>query len=239
MNSKRNILIAIIVLLVVAAVSYGIYRQKQNSEIGAIATPESELSFDSQNEEPASRLNFSPDEEIKFVKSLLVMSNSVAVDGGALQKVPCQGKNGKPELIGYIKEKETRIELVCINDFLGGISLQYQEGSGKKIHLNLGRNEGDAGDLWETRSMIFKSDEGILTIDSITLTSSQDLSGAEKPDDIPPPVCEEELMAFTWDPEKNTFIETLPSKNFTINEFAPPIDVDDGCLTKDGKWAQE
>ncbi len=241
MNSRRNLILLVFVVFIVAAVSYYFYqKQKFLSQSGLTPTPESVFNFNSQiDSEPAAPLNFSAESEIQFKKFLLVTARSLAVDGGPLQKVPCQGKNGKPELIGFIKEKETRIELVCINDFLGGISLQYQEGSGKKIHLNLGRTEGDAGDLWETRSLVSKNEEGLLNIDTITLTSSQDMSQAEKPDDIPPPVCEEELVAYTWDPQKNTFIETLPSKNFTIENFAPPIDVDDGCLTADGKWAQE
>jgi hypothetical protein len=167
-----------------------------------------------------------------------VKAESLQADESSEQKVACTQPNGRPQWIGFLREGNRKVDMVCVQDYMGGIFLEYESGApgeeGQKISLNLSQVDGDAGELWDTRARITKNKKGFSHIEVLTLTSHQDFGASAK--GLPPPTCTESAKAFDWNPQNHAYIETASNGSFKAQDFRPPIEVDEKCLNDKGQW---
>lgn len=168
--------------------------------------------------------------DYQFTKSIVVNRRALSVDGGVFQDVPCSADRSKPIVFGNIRLDDTAAgNLICIDDYMGGIQVTYKTPSGENETKLLGTQDSDAGESWETRSWITRG-SGTLAIHSIALSSVEDTEDGKLLD------CRASHTFLTWDKNKKILVEKAASSEGKIEEFAPPIHVAAGCLSGDGKW---
>ncbi len=234
MNQRVGWLIA---LATAALVAIALYQYRVTDE-PAPSPLEREARLNGSEE---ARTAFSPDNEIVYSRSVLVRPASfdrlhpasISIDEGPPQSVPCSDDRDARTSFGYVLlDVETKGQLECVDDYLGGLSLSYQSATGTTVSLSLAMNDGDAGDQWETRSRLTKSrsDTPKMTIEKISLSSEED------PMDRTLLGCSVTRTIYTWDHGARELVKSAAAPSLSPAEFAPPIGVASGCLDEDGNW---
>lgn len=167
--------------------------------------------------------------EVGFRKHLLVTHKSIAADDGDSTPVACEAV---PQLFGYLTIDEgTTAELTCTTEYLGGIRMRYTDEQGEIRTLDLGQSEGDAGDMWDSRSLITRDETGKMRIDTLTFSSS-DNSESEDVEDS----CSVREAALEWDATTKSFDAVSSPSRFQMDLVTPPVHVASVCLDERGAW---
>jgi hypothetical protein len=172
---------------------------------------------------------FNKDTEIVFSKSLAIQSNSISIDGGEFQQVPCS--SNMPGIFGYITLKDnTKLELTCYNEYMGGISIVYVDASGKPESVNIAMKDGDAGDTWDRRTWITKIGDNVL-FKNISLFSYEDEVDKTQLE------CKVTEELTSWKPDSHKFVVTTNDQALgSASDFTLPINVSEKCLDIEGHW---
>ena len=167
---------------------------------------------------------------LNFNKSIMVTADSLGVDDGELNVVPCEND---PQIIGYIEiTPQLAGELSCSTDYLGGVNLTFTGPMGDKETVSLAQQDGDAGDMWDTRSLITRTSDGLVLIEMISLSSSESLGE----DNDQPASCSVRQESLIWDLQAKAFAPAEGPGEFFLSRFIPPINVVNDCLDSNGLW---
>ncbi len=164
-------------------------------------------------------------EEIKFTKSILFHRSQYAVDGGPLKPLQCTSNKRKTIAFFYLDGAKDKAVISCTDEFMGGVTIFFEDKFGEVQELELAQNEGDAGEIWETRSLIVKGDKD-LHVARVTLSAAADLETDT------PAECTEQKAQLKWNVSEKTFEEVRYSDSFSVKDFIRPTIED--CLNADG-----
>ncbi|HMQ11157.1 MAG TPA: hypothetical protein PKC21_01600 [Oligoflexia bacterium] len=170
---------------------------------------------------------------VKFKKSIEITKDHLNIDDETQIKVKCYtGDKNKYPFAKIVVGENIKIPIYCEKDYLGGIFLEIKN-SEDVDKIELFQQDGDAGEMWDTRAWITK-DKDIYEILKITLGSyliDDDVMSDKRN-------CETSYQFFTWN-EKNKNFDYIQKKidpSFIKRKFKAPITVDDVCLNKKGLW---
>lgn len=233
-SSKKQIYIlsAVLVIVVGGIFIYRFVKDDHGTENrGEMPAPMSEDVPPEIEEEVAAMNSGTPEgpeikvEEIKFTKTLLFHHDQYAVDGGGLKPLQCTTTK---KTIAYfmLDSGPDRAVISCTNDYLGGVKISYEDKDGAVQELEIAQKDGDAGDIWDSRSLVVRNDKG-LHIARVSLTASADPMDEEKPAE-----CSEHKMQYKWNVQNKKFEEVPYTESFSVQDFKKPTI--DSCLNADG-----
>lgn len=164
-------------------------------------------------------------EEIQFTKNLLFHRSQYSVDGGALKPLQCTSNKRKTIAYFYLDGAKDKAVISCTDEFMGGVTIFFEDKFGEVQELEMAQNEGDAGEIWETRSLVVKTDKG-LHVARVTLSAAADIETDT------PAECTEQKNQLKWSVSEKTFEEVPYTDSFSVKDFIRPT-IDD-CLNADG-----
>ena len=168
-------------------------------------------------------------EEIKFTKTILFHRGQYSADGGELKSLPCTNTR-KTIAFFYLDGAKDKAVISCTDEYMGGASLSYEDKSGQVADLEIAQQEGDAGDIWETRSLLTRDEKG-LRVAKVTLTESSEesLESETAPAKV---ICSEHRVQYQWNLKDKKFEEVPYTDSFGLKDFTRPTI--DSCLNADG-----
>lgn len=224
MNSRDKIAVAVVlVILIISGGLYALYQTRSSSNIDeapALETP-SEVSAPSLEKQ----------KEIVFSEQMVVQKDQYAVDGSAWTPLACSDNPEAPVELGYFQSGDSKIRLLCYEDYLAGPYLEFEDSGGKNKIIKIALKDADAGEMWDTRTWIKRDPESQnLVLETVRLSSFEDPESEEMFD------CNVTLNAFVWNPQSREFEKYQPAEDFDLTEFSPPIHVSKVCLDEKGYW---
>jgi hypothetical protein len=234
MDSQKKVLFGSLAVfaLVTAGIMYWLLKVR-SVEIAKIDASPSASSNPSENKAAATKAEppqavFTA-KEIDFKQTLQIEDKAIIIDGGEAVKVPCEAV---PQLFGFVKiDADVTGELTCKDDYMGGIQLKVKDASGEDHAVDLEQADGDAGDSWDSRSLLSREKDGRLRIDLISVSSSENIE-----DEKSTPSCSLRETALTWDPATKSFLGANPSGLFNLKMFRSDISVSESCLDEQGDF---
>ncbi len=170
-------------------------------------------------------------EKLEFTQSILIHHNGISVDGGGFKTVPCATRSEAAVPFALVTlDQDVFAELTCIDDYMGGVKITYKSPSGELKSIQVGQQEGDAGDQWDLRTLVTKQGDGTLKVESVTLSSSVDELGAV------PTECHITRATRVWNKEAKDFVSAEAPAVFTVDNFTLPLFVSRDCLDSNGQW---
>lgn len=172
---------------------------------------------------------FAEAKEIKFSQSLAVKFKEVSLDDKEYKPIACAPAGTEPYVFAFLKLNGVRVDLLCSEEYMGGISLAYSNAKEEPRKITLAIIEGDAGSSWEVRSWFTKAGKKLL-LESINLTSQSNPGNEELES------CGAETQVLEWNPKAKDFEESPVAPTKGLSAFTPPIVIDPRCLHTDGSW---
>lgn len=89
--------------------------------------------------------------EWKFNKSIEISSKKLLVDGKAISgfKCPFKKHTDKKEVLGIFSSKDFSLTVTCLDNYMGGFFVN-------ESNLILAQKDGDAGQIWDKQSILFR-----------------------------------------------------------------------------------
>lgn len=172
---------------------------------------------------------FAEAKEIKFSQSLAIKFKELSLDEKDYKPIACAPSDAEAHVFAYLKLNGIRVDLLCSEEYMGGITLAYSNAKGEPRKISLAIIEGDAGSSWEIRSWLTKAGKKLL-LESINLTSQSNPGNEELES------CGAETQVLEWDPKAKDFLESSVAPTKGLSAFTPPINIDPRCLHTDGSW---
>lgn len=164
----------------------------------------------------------------KAKESIELSSSQIALDGGSPNSLPCPHQT--KTAVGKLEINSNFVELSCYDDYMGGFFHNED---------NLAQKDGDAGESWETQSLLFYDKESKSLFLSLKTYSTYDTSiecdGYTKKDlkksgwsnqkiaDCLAGLvkCKKSEKFKKWDPSKQKFFEASFSGTAPKRQFKP------------------
>lgn len=234
MDSRKTVLFGSLIVfgLVTAGIMYWLLKFRSVEIANAPVPPAAEVKPAQIRPEEMKQPETPPpptitSNEILFEKTLQIEDRQIIVDGGAAQIIPCEAI---PQLFGYVKvDGDTTAELTCETDYPGGIKLNVKDASGESQPTLLQAASGDAGDIWDSRSLLSREKDGRLHIDLISVSSTDNIDTPEEE-----ATCSLRETALVWDRGAKQFLGANPSGLFSLKLFRRPIAISKLCLDEQG-----
>lgn len=239
MNKKLlSALAAVLVVFAISAVVHFLGQSPNASDPSSASdianfgqdTDSLENKLNEQAESPAA--DFHPEAEVKFSKQISFNTHQVLLDGSTKLEPACNSEETQePKSFGFMNlDGKTKIPLICRLGYLGGIRAKIPGSGADTEPFLLSEKDGDAGDVWDLRSWIFKSDNGKTILKTVVLSSSEDLENQQIDD------CRILITSYEWNAGAQKFDQIQDDKEFDLNLFTKPINVAAECLDQNGKW---
>jgi hypothetical protein len=235
MDSRKTVLFGSLIVfgLVTAGIMYWLLKFR-SVEIAGTPVPQTEEKPAQIKPEEMKQPEAPPpaamtSNEIVFEKTLQIEDKQIIVDGGAAQIIPCEAV---PQLFGYVKvDADTTGELTCETDYPGGIKLRIKDAGVDTQPTLLQAASGDAGDVWDSRSLLSREKDGRLRIDLISVSSSDNIDTPEEEAS-----CTLRETSLVWDRAAKQFLGANPGGQFSLKMFRLPIAVSKLCLDEQGNF---
>ncbi len=170
-----------------------------------------------------------PPQELKFNQQLLIELDAISVDGGAFLKVPCTPDG---TTFALLKWGNTTAEMICRDDYLGGIELRFKGKSGEDLQHTLAQSDGDAGESWDMRSLVVRTENGGLKIETLSFKTTEEQEGTTNG----PITCSSRKFAVSWNDSEKNFVSADFSGAMKEELFNPPSQLLQICQDGHGKW---
>lgn len=167
--------------------------------------------------------------ELQFSKEIYFTKQSMSVDGGVEQPLPCQDDQTRVTLGELKLDPETSVTVTCLNEYMAGVSFDLQN-----QRFELATQDGDAGDSWEKRSKILRRGDQIEIL-SLNVTSTLQEGESEKDNSR---LCEMSYDLKKWNPQTKQFeSQEVPDELKTFDLKSVYENFKD-CLDEEGQWTE-
>lgn len=182
-----------------------------------------------------------PPKPIDFRNYVQFNDKTVSIDGGPRAPVACPQADDPPAFATVDLGGGDTAGFHCQHNYLGGIWISLP-GQPTKDRIVLAQRDGDAGDAWDTRATLSKTDAGGFRIIQATFSSHVELGLTADGKDMKQTFlgCDLRTEAWAWSAKERAFIpspETLAAMKFDPRAFVAPIKVDERCVDKKGLWS--
>lgn len=184
--------------------------------LGAFNSCVTSTPSESESAEQACQKNHPLPNKLDFQKSLVLLSDSLSVDGAEPSKVQC-GEFDYQVFSRIQLEGCYFAELSCSRDYPGGVTLSFKLGPKVLWEDNVAQQTGDEGDEWDIRTFVKRDSSGSLSVNRVSYVSSKDI---EKP---AAPTCTTTSERLEYHLKDESF-EWAKSKLENEHAFQPKID---------------